>query len=516
MKRGHFLIYVCLFLACIYKPIYSFAQNQKTIDSLKAVLNDKKTPDSTKINIYDALGKLYYTTDLDKAIEINMQGIAFSKKINHLKGQALLWHFVGMYQNFKGNNDKSIFAFLESLALSEKTQYLEMKGANLSRIADINREQGNLLKSQNLHNQAIEMLRKTNNKLYLTNSLHRRGLLYRDKKEYEKALKDFREAAVLAKEMKSKNQTALCALYIGEVLVLQQKDEEAQPYFETTKALSSQINNKITLSRVSVYLAKIFFRKNQVKEAMNHYFMALSIAKEAKAQNVVKDAYFGLYEIYKSQQKIDSALYYFEKNVSVKDSIYNQDKDKLINFYMTDADIERQKIELSKNQVEIEKKNLYIYLAGIVIVFILIIAGILYRNNQRKEKAYQLLQIQKEEISTQKEQIEEQNLNLQSLNKEIRHQKEEIESFSNHLEALVEERSNKLIERNKQLTEYAFFNAHKLRSPIATILGLYEVLKLDLSQEERESIFEKMKTTIVRLDEMVKQSQQLLDDGDEL
>lgn len=108
------------------------------------------------------------------------------------------------------------------------------------------------------------------------------------------------------------------------------------------------------------------------------------------------------------------------------------------------------------------------------------------------------------------EQIRIQNEELQDYNKELQQTHEEIATLNNHLENLVAQRTLKLTESYQKLNEYAFFNSHQLRAPIATILGLYELLKLDVSMAEKEFIFEKIQITIILLDEMVKKSQSLL------
>ncbi|MBL0745753.1 hypothetical protein [Chryseolinea lacunae] len=53
--------------------------------------------------------------------------------------------------------------------------------------------------------------------------------------------------------------------------------------------------------------------------------------------------------------------------------------------------------------------------------------------------------------------------------------------FNSLLNQRVEERTQELFEKNKQLSEYAFINAHKLRAPVARILGL-----LNLPLDERQ------------------------------
>jgi PAS domain S-box-containing protein len=115
-------------------------------------------------------------------------------------------------------------------------------------------------------------------------------------------------------------------------------------------------------------------------------------------------------------------------------------------------------------------------------------------------------------IAEQRNEIKTQNEELQRYNQELKQSQDEINELNNHLESLVAQRTQKLIQSNQKLNEYAFFNAHKLRAPIATILGLYELLKLDTSLIDKEVVFEKIKESIILLDEMVKISQSLLDE----
>lgn len=69
-------------------------------------------------------------------------------------------------------------------------------------------------------------------------------------------------------------------------------------------------------------------------------------------------------------------------------------------------------------------------------------------------------------------------------NKEITHQKEEIESINNNLELLVVQRTQKVQEHQKLFSEYADINAHKVRSPLARIIGLLNIIELEKDREK--------------------------------
>ncbi len=60
-----------------------------------------------------------------------------------------------------------------------------------------------------------------------------------------------------------------------------------------------------------------------------------------------------------------------------------------------------------------------------------------------------------------------------------------------------------LLQRNRDLEQFAFIVSHNLRSPVANILGLNMLLKESLPEEEKQGILEKINISAQRLDEVV-------------
>lgn len=73
---------------------------------------------------------------------------------------------------------------------------------------------------------------------------------------------------------------------------------------------------------------------------------------------------------------------------------------------------------------------------------------------------------------------------LLTKNKEVIQQKEEIESINNNLEKLVVQRTQKVREHEKLFSEYANINAHKVRSPLARIMGLLNIMEFEENKEK--------------------------------
>jgi hypothetical protein len=86
----------------------------------------------------------------------------------------------------------------------------------------------------------------------------------------------------------------------------------------------------------------------------------------------------------------------------------------------------------------------------------------------------------------------------------------EITEINALLERKVMERTNKLNIRNKQLTEFAFTNAHHIRGPICRLLGLKNILDVTEDCNEIIEISNYMSTSIVDLDEITRQTSEKL------
>jgi signal transduction histidine kinase len=124
-----------------------------------------------------------------------------------------------------------------------------------------------------------------------------------------------------------------------------------------------------------------------------------------------------------------------------------------------------------------------------VAAFMFILIKTRYNLTVREIKARLALQISNEEI--------------QSQNEEISAQAEEIRGINENLEQIVNDRTKELEMKNKALQEYAFINAHKLRRPVASILGLINIASKLQLKEEDHAIITHLEKSSLELDEIV-------------
>ena len=82
----------------------------------------------------------------------------------------------------------------------------------------------------------------------------------------------------------------------------------------------------------------------------------------------------------------------------------------------------------------------------------------------------------------------------------------ELNELNLALELKVNERAQQIISQREKLTNYAYYNAHKLRAPLARLLGLVSLIdKGVLSEIEMEVVIRKIQEAGAELDEIVKE-----------
>lgn len=143
-------------------------------------------------------------------------------------------------------------------------------------------------------------------------------------------------------------------------------------------------------------------------------------------------------------------------------------------------------------QLNQELPDLMLHLAlAYALVHFISIAYISYEFSKNIQLINRKVILQQKEILTQSEE-------LQSLN-------ESLKALNNHLEDKVMERTKELQLKNEKLAEYTFINGHQLRAPVATMLGLCNLLDYTNELNEKETIISKLKEEVKILDVTIKE-----------
>ena len=128
------------------------------------------------------------------------------------------------------------------------------------------------------------------------------------------------------------------------------------------------------------------------------------------------------------------------------------------------------------------------------------------------------LEEQKEELRSQKEELTTNQEKLMELNAIIDDQKEKLQVINKDLQSDLEikndhliQANNELVRNNNELRQFSYTISHNLRGPLASLMGLTELLSEKKIDKETESIIGFITDSVKKLDETIKDLNKVLD-----
>lgn len=368
-----------------------------------------------------------------------------------------------------------------------------------------------------------------------------RGLIYYNQKDYARALTEFRAAegawASIGHEDGVSSAIFNASLVFAEqgqlarALELQMKSIEVDLKTQNKENLAISYNN----------IGSLLVRMNRLGEALKYLSDAGQFARESGARLQLLYNYEIMARYYEAKENYREANGYLKRSKALADSIYSTNSSvrlaemqALYQVEQKDREIEilSQRQALNEKEIELQRAQIsrqYILVASIGGGFglSLIILFMVVRFNRRIKRANRSITEQKEEIQAQSEELMDANTLLTRLNREITEQKEEIQAQTEELaeaneaiyrtnqtlEEAVQQRTSELRQAYQELDTFFYRSSHDFRRPITTFLGLAEVAKVTIKDQNALDLFDKVKATATSLDKMLFKLQSISDLG---
>jgi len=188
------------------------------------------------------------------------------------------------------------------------------------------------------------------------------------------------------------------------------------------------------------------FKNMKTTDSAIHYAQIVVDSRnpELETKNLL-EAITNLADLYKIKGNKDSALKYVEISYSLKDSIFSREKDREIQNIAFSEKLKQQ--ELVSDQLKYKNKvQLYTLVFGIIVL--LLIAGILWRNNRSKQKAKTRIEKAYTELKVTQQQLiqSEKMASLGELTAGIAHEIQNPLNFVNNFSEV----SNEMIDEMKE------------------------------------------------------------------
>jgi len=437
-----------LFLVPFLLVSGSLAQTTRA-DSLLNVtenLND----DSVKVSHYIELGLELLGSDINRAINYFDEAILIGNKINYKKGLANAYNAKGRAIAQQGNFVDAILNFQEALNYFHEIKDKTGEANILSNLGSIYFMLGNITKALELHFESLKLSEELGNKLRIGTSFNNIGTVYSENKStMGEALSYFKKSLEVFEDIEEKPGMATAAMNIGEVYFKELKYDSAIYFHQLALGLcdgtidatfpltqlgeinaelgnfqkafdfhrralviSERLDAKFELTQGLIGLAKTQNKQEDFESAISTFERAKLLAIEIDAKNELVDVYISLAE---TQALVGDYKSAYENEINakfVKDEIAKLSSDRMIQRLRLEFDLDKKEAEIALLQKDTELQNAAVFNQRIIIfaslagLFMFVVISLaLYRNNLSKQKANRLLQIQKEEIHAQRENI---------------------------------------------------------------------------------------------------------------
>jgi tetratricopeptide (TPR) repeat protein len=498
------------------------AQNTKEVDSLANLLQKKLSP-PLRLDILVQIAQMY---SFAPTLSINYanQALPLAEQANKQREMGKIYRILGEAHQTQAAYDKSLESYLKAELIFEQIK-------DSAQLAVVYNQIGIIFKYQEKYDRALEFYYKALNikgnqkNKDITAMLNNIGVVYYKKKEYDKAIEITQQSFQLIDTSRDRLSYAIYKGNIGEYLVRKGDFKEGIPKLLSALGILKGTNNAYYEAFMLTFISQAFLDQKKYPQAIAYAKKCFAVASQIKANALIRDACRILKDTYQANKDLANAILYTDYFHAYQDSLLNEKSIQKITQLEMQYDFDKknqlQKIEQAKKDLAQEKALAQeVFYRDVFLSFFAVmccIAFFLYRSQYKEHKINILLKEKNKEILKKNEEIEIKKKQLEAIandlkkaNLSIHDQNEEIKQINENLGKLVQERTQVLLEMNQSLVDYAFYNAHKLRAPLATLMGLVFLFQLEDNAKEKDRIAEMIKSASHDLDLVVRQIQEIV------
>lgn len=415
-------------LLLFFLPSLFFTQNVDSLISLLPKLKGKE-----KAQTLDDIGYYLSTSQIDKAIyygDLSVKEALLTKDSSLI---ASTMNDLSLSYYYKGNFDSCIYLSEKAYSMRLRLGETRNAGASISKAAIAYYEKGKYEVAMEKNLIAIELFKKSGSVIEAAKLQNNMGAIYERNNQLDKAMSMYLESAQFALKAgdiegyttakcnygiivkkKGKVQESIniyaslldtCKKFCREEylsMIYQQLGVAERELGHTTEGLSYYIKAKEVYDRIgslggssiiNVNIGNCYVDLRQLPKAEEFLKLGLDQSKQIKSWLWTRNAYMGLYKLETFKGDYKRANEYLEYYQQMDDSLYNEQmQDKLgalqtmYNLAEKENTILNQKVQLSRSELDISKRNTQLLILGIGLLLVLVAGAFIIQRNRIKRK----------------------------------------------------------------------------------------------------------------------------------
>jgi len=485
----------------IYFVLCASLQAQ-SLDSLKLLLNSANQP-AERLPLLKQLSEGYLNQRDTAAIKYFEELVELSPFSDDPLLAAYSYYKMGVCRYQQQDIKRSTDLYFKGLESTQAApQFNEIKARLYNAIGwnfNLLEKQLNALKYFNL---AERYGKSVDNPQLKGLILNNKGVTYRHLGKLDSALFSFEESLSINRKINNQRQIRFNLNNISTALFDLKRFNEARTYLNEVLTLNLEAKDTVEIINNLINMGIIDFNQGARPEAKIRLSKALALAEKNNSLEQQRRIYASLISLSEQNRNYEDAFRYQRKFYVLTDSLYRKESiDKILEIEARYNSLQKDRDLQEARRNVIEQRLFLSIIIGALLVTIVIIF-FLWRLIRVKRANEKILIDLNHEIQAQAE--------------ELRQANEEIHVTNEKLEELVKNRTEVIQLQNNRLLQFAFMNSHKIRGPLATLIGLLNLLQDGKSADHSQEILSYMKSTASKMDEIVNEVSRELEKEDQI
>ncbi|MBT8235862.1 MAG: tetratricopeptide repeat protein [Bacteroidia bacterium] len=291
---------------------------------------------------------------------------------------------------------EALSSFFKGAEMAIEEERNDLLGKIQIPIADVYSLMGNHENAVSYYNEAIALLRKTNDSVSLASALLNAGDEYSKKDKFDAALALFDESGVIFERINFRLGTAYNIGNMGMINAKKGNNELAQTQIQEAIGILEEYEDYSPISEYLTYMADIYADKQDLERALIYAHTSLELATKYEMRDEISMAHDKLSEIYELDGNTEASFKHYKDHIKVRDSLVNLEA-------VRSAEAERTNYEVAQKQAQVDLLNeqgrtqrimVLATIIGLVLVGLLAIG--LFRRNRFIQKTNQVINTEKE------------------------------------------------------------------------------------------------------------------------
>jgi two-component system, sensor histidine kinase PdtaS len=346
--------------------------------------------DTVKINSLNKRSENLSKVDVDSSSYLAQEALTLAKEANFKRGIAAATKNLAICNYVNGKSDIAIKQFIEAIKLFEDLNDINELAHCYSQMGIAYYLQYQYDNALKYYDKSIELYKKTTNKKDLAGVYINQGISYTYVKKMDLAEINYNEALKIYQEINYEPGFAPAYNSLAKIYYAKKEYAKAISYYKLAEQYSLKSNNKYHLITNYNSLAMCYKELKEYETAKTYSEKSITISKEVGSVERELFCHETMADILFSMGDYKNAYTSFQNYASLKDTLFNQDKNDAIAEMQAKFDVEKneQKVKEIELQKKIDdeantKQQLLLIVVIVIILISLVFTILLFRNKQK-------------------------------------------------------------------------------------------------------------------------------------